>query len=375
MIALAAALLLFIGTQADPTPGNPGGIFSVRLDSDTGQFTSPTLAASTLRPGFLALHPGGRILYATTDTRGFQGPSTQAPSVFGIEAETGLLHALPSQLDGGSPLTCASVSAEGNALFAASYREGGIFSFPIDKEGNPGPPVTAITNTAVAGIDHGTTHPHCAIVSPDNRHLYVCDLGRDRIYCYLIASSRPVLTPATTPFIATAEGTGPRHGVISSDGDFLYVIGERDSSISVFKRDPASGALTQLQKVPTLPDGFDGKNATAEIRIHPNERFVYGSNRGHDSIALFARNASTGLLTPVETVPCGGKHPRNFALSPDGAWLVCANRDSDNLVAFRVDDITGRLSQVGEPASVPKPTYVLFASGSMARMTGDDRKK
>jgi len=186
----------------------------------------------------------------------------------------------------------------------------------------------------------------------------VCDLGLDQIVRYRLDAATGGLTPAGST--ATTPGAGPRHAKFSDDGRFLHVINELDATIAVHAVEPATGALTLLQRVPTLPADFTGPNTTAEIRLHPNGRFVYGSNRGHDSLAVFAREPATGRLTPVELVPSGGGHPRNFALSPDGAWLVCANRDSDNLVVFRVDAATGRLTPTGQGATVPQAVCVLF---------------
>jgi 6-phosphogluconolactonase len=201
-------------------------------------------------------------------------------------------------------------------------------------------------------------HPHSVTFSPDGHFAYVCDLGLDKIFCYRLDAS--ALVPAGE--FATAPGAGPRHSKFSADGKFFYVLNELDGTIATYACDPATGALTAKQAVPTLPEGFTGNNTCAEIRLHPNGRFVYGSNRGHDSIAVFARNPADGTLKRIEIVPSGGGHPRNFALSLDGAWLVCANRDSNNLVVFKVDPVTGRLTATGHTAKVPQAVCVLFCN-------------
>ena len=196
--------------------------------------------------------------------------------------------------------------------------------------------------------------------SPDNRLVIVCDLGLDKIFTYALDPAAAKLTPANPPFVVTAPGAGPRHFKFGPDGKHAYAINEMGGTITAYDYDATRGALTTRQTVPTLPADFNGENTCAEIRVHPNGKFLYGSNRGHDSIAVFAINAATGLLTPVEIVLSGGKTPRNFALSPDGAWLVCAHQDSNNLTVFRVDPGTGRLTPTASTANVPACVCVLF---------------
>jgi 6-phosphogluconolactonase len=186
-------------------------------------------------------------------------------------------------------------------------------------------------------------------------------LGLDKIVCYRTDPAAATLAPADPPAVASAPGAGPRHSVFSPEGRFFYVINELNATIALYRCDPATGALTPGPTVSTLPAGFHGPNASAEIQLHPNGRFLYGSNRGNDSLAVFARDSASGILTPVEIVPCGGRHPRHFALSPDGNWLVCANRDTDDLVVFKVDANTGRLTPTGRTARVPLPVCVIFA--------------
>jgi 6-phosphogluconolactonase len=190
-----------------------------------------------------------------------------------------------------------------------------------------------------------------------------CDLGVDKIFSYALDPAAAKLTPANPPFVATEPGAGPRHFKFGADGRHAYAINELSCTVSAYDYTAANGALTPRQSLSTLPAGYDnssGKNTCAEVRIHPNGKFLYGSNRGHDSLAVFAIDAKSGLLTPVEIVPSGGKVPRNFALSPDGKWLVCAHQDSNNLTVFRVDPTTGRLTRTKHEAAVPMCVCVLF---------------
>jgi 6-phosphogluconolactonase len=210
-------------------------------------------------------------------------------------------------------------------------------------------------------IEEASPHVHSVTLSPDGRFVVVCDLGLDRICSYRVDAATSTLTPANPPAVATPPGSGPRHSVFGADGRHLYAVTEMGSTVLAFAYDTASGALTLQQALPTLPPDFKGSSTGAEIRLHPNGRFLYTSNRGHDSIAVFGVDPANGKLTPVAITPCGGKNPRNFALSPDGAWLVSANQNSNSLAVFRVDPATGRLTPTGQTAAVPLPVCVLFA--------------
>jgi 6-phosphogluconolactonase len=361
---LTTALLIFVGTSSNTKDANRG-IYAVRLDPATGAFTEAALAAETPNPGFLALHPNGRFVYACGEA-GLLTPKMTAGAVnaYAYDAATGRLTLLNQQPTGGSPVTHLVVDSTGHALMSASYHGGQVAAFPLDADGRIGPRTAWVLTAGKPGPNtarQDRPHPHSVTLSPDNRHLYVCDLGLDRIFCYRLEAEHATLTPAGE--FPTTPGAGPRHSKFSADGKFFYAIHELGSAITVYACDPATGALTPIQIVPTLPDGFTGENTCAEIRLYPSGRFVYGSNRGHDSIAVFARDSARGTLTRIEIVPCGGRHPRNFALSPDGAWLVCANRDSNNLVSFRIDPATGRLTRASEVKGIPSPTCVLFAPG------------
>ena len=351
----AASQLIFVGTYT-PKDSTSRGIYAVRLDSATGELSAPVLAAETPNPTFLALNPNGRFLYTLGDS-GAGG----AAVAFSLDPTTAKLSPLNLQPTGGGSLAHVGIDATGGTLVTVSYNGGQITSFPVGADGKVGPRKSAFTSTGPLGPNSARQerpHPHSVTYSPDNRFAYVCDLGRDKIICYRLNAATAELTPVSE--FASAPGAGPRHSKFSADGKFFYVINELAGTIAIYGCEPATGALTARQSVSTLPDGFTGANTTAEIRLHPNGRFVYGSNRGHDSLAVFARNPADGTLTRIEIVPSGGGHPRNFNLSPDGAWLVCANRDSDNLVVFKVDATTGRLTATGHTATVPRAVCVLF---------------
>jgi 6-phosphogluconolactonase len=342
----------FIGTY---TKGGSRGIYTAKLDSLTGALSDPTLAAETSNPSFLALSPRRDFLYAVHD-------SPALAVGFAVGSGSKLTPLAKSAPVGTSSAPChIAADATGQSLVVTHYGDGYVGSIPLRSDGTVGEPT--IIRHQGRGTDperQSSAHAHSVTLSPDNRFALVCDLGLDKIFTYSLDSSAAKLTPAHPPFIATAPGAGPRHSAFSPDGRHVYVLNEMGGTISAYAYDTTHGALSHLGTQPTLPAGFQELNTTAEVRVHPNGRFVYGSNRGHDSIAVFARDLVTGLLAPVDIVPSGGKHPRNFALSPDGAWLVCANMHSDNLVVFRVDPATGRLTPVGQPVHAPMPACILF---------------
>jgi len=361
-MAQASLLTLFIGASSN-TPGSARGIHCVRLDPATGALHEPSLAVASPNPGFLALHPNGRLLYASGEAgRISEKVAAGAVNAYTIDARAGRLALLGQQPTGGLSVTHLAVDATGRALLTASYHGGQVAAFPLDREGRPGACSASIQHNGPLGPNRARQdkpHPHCVTLSPDNRFVQVCDLGLDLIVAYGLELADATLSAAG--LCPAAPGSGPRHSKFSPDGQYLYVISELGSTIVVHRHDPATGMLRPQQTASTLPGGFSGENICAEIQLHPNGRFVYGANRGHDSLAVFARDLDEGSLDLVEIVPCGGQHPRHFALSPDGSWLVCANRDTNSLTVFKVDADTGQLTPTPHRAEVPTPTCVLFA--------------
>ncbi len=360
LIAFAHALpafamnshLIFLGTY---TRDGSHGIYAVRLDGATGSLSKPTLAAESPNPAWITFSPDKKFLYAINES--------QAQAVgFAVDAANAKLTPLPAAPSpAAQPPAHLAVDATGRTLIAANYREGYVASMAIHADGTLGAPM-AIKHTGKGPnpTRQDQPHVHSVTISPDNRFAIICDLGLDKIYTYALDPAAAKLTPANPPFVATAPGAGPQHFKFGPDGRRAYAINEMGGTIAAYDYAAATGALTPRQTVPTLPADFEDENTTAEIRIHPNGKFLYGSNRGHDSLAVFAIHPGTGLLTPVEIVASGGKTPRNFALSPDGAWLVCAHQDSGNLTVFRVDAATGRLTRLPGEAAVPLCVCVLF---------------
>lgn len=344
---------LFIGTYGR-TAG--AGIYRVTFDPDDGQLSEPTRIVDLARPSFICYSPDNRFLYAIS-----HGDDTIV--AFAVDGAIGRLDEINRQPLGVSGSCYVGTDATGRTLVAISYGDGAVVAFPIGPDGRLGRR-SAIFRHQGNG-PHPTRqdkpHAHSATFSPDNRFVYVCDLGADRIVTYrLLEAEAGQLEPIPDSDGVAPAGAGPRHSKVTNDGRFLYVLNELAGSVSVFSREPASGALTLTETISSLRPGFTGKNGSSEIRLHPAGRFLYAANRGPDDIAVFERDPAGGRLKPIQHIPSGGGHPRNFAVSPDGAWLVCANRDDNNLVVFAIEEATGALQPTGETVTVPEPVCVLF---------------
>jgi len=349
---MASSHLIYLGTY---TRSTSKGIYAVRLDDDTGKLSEPVLAAEIANPSWIAFSPDRKFLYT------LHGSKHQATG-FSVDAASGKLTALPSspapQAQGPSHL---AVDATGRVVLTANYNEGYVTAIPVRTDGTLGT-ATSIQHTgkSVNPTRQDKPHAHSVTPSPDNRFVIVCDLGLDKIFSYALDPATAKLAPGPVPFVASEPGAGPRHFKFGKDGRHGYAITEMGGTIEVFDYDAAQGALTRKQAISTLPADFKDLKWNAEVRVHPNGRFVYGSNRTHDSIAVFAVAPETGKLTLVEITPSGGKTPRNFELSPNGKWLVCGHQDSDFVTVFRVDAATGKLTRTEHSAKVPMCVCVLF---------------
>jgi 6-phosphogluconolactonase len=340
---------LYIGTY---TSGASKGIYLCRLNSSTGALTPPELAAEAPDPSFLAIHSADvSKLYAVNEVD-FDGNG--ALSAFAIDGASGKLSFLNRTSSCGSGPCHLSVDATGGCLLAANFGSGSIVAYRILNDGSLG--------EAATKIQHAGEHPHAHWIgaSPSNTFVFVCDLGLDKVLGYRFEAGSGRLVPNVPPFSATKPGAGPRHLAFHPNGRFAYLINEFDSTITAFAYDARRGALGEIHTEATLPAGCTGRSSGAGIEMHPSGKFVYGSNRGHDSIVTFSIDESSGRLTLVGHQPTLGRTPRGFAVDPTGQWLVAANQDSDNLVVFRIDTATGRLSPTGHQLEVGAPACVRF---------------
>jgi 6-phosphogluconolactonase len=351
--------LVYIGTY---TEGKSRGIYAARFDTAAGTLSTPELAAETKNPTFLALHPNGRWLYAVGEINNFGGTRAGAVSGFSIEQKTGKLTLLNQQQSGGGGPCHVAVDRTGKCVLVANYGSGSVAALPLKADGKLGEPSTTIQHQGSSVNPQRQAGPHAHFITPDpaNRFALACDLGLDKVLLYRLDAVRGGLTPNAPPWAKVKPGSGPRHLAFHPNGRWVYLINEIASTLAVLAYDAEQGAMQELQTLSTLPDDFKGENICAEVQVHPSGKFVYGSNRGHDSITVFAVNSKTGKLSFVERQSTQGKTPRHFALDPSGRWLLAENQDSNTIVVFRVDAKTGRLTATGQKMEVGAPVCVVF---------------
>jgi 6-phosphogluconolactonase len=353
--------IFYVGTYTEDGSKSKG-IYAYRFDADSGQITSLGLAAETTDPSFVALHPNGHFLYAVTKLENYKGPNSGGVSAFSIDRSDGkltLLNEVPSR---GADSCYLTVDKTGRYVLVANYTGGSVAVFPVLADGKLGEASAFVQHTG-----HGTNperqekaHPHSIDLSLDNRLAVVDDLGLDELFVYKFDSAKGSLTPNDPPFVKLDAGAGPRHFARHPSGKFAYVISEMQSTVTIFSNDEKTGTLHSLQIISTLPKDFSGHNDAAEIQMHPSGKFLYASNRGSDTIALFAIDPGKGTLTPVEYTPTQGKIPRSFEIDPTGKFLFAENHKSDNIVVFRIDEKTGHLTATGQVLDVGSPVCLKF---------------
>jgi 6-phosphogluconolactonase len=359
--APANKYLVYVGTYTEGGSESKG-IYAYRFDAGNGEIQSIGLAAKTVNPSFLAVHPNRRFLYAVNEVGNYGGQKSGAVSAFAIDAATGKLTFLNQVASHGADPCYITVDKSGKYVLVANYTGGSVAVFPVRDDGRLGE-----TSAFVQHSGHGPNpqrqegpHAHSIDLSPDNRFAIVDDLGLDESLIYKFDSSRGTLTANDPSFVKEDAGAGPRHFALRPDGKFAYVISEMGSTVTAFSFDGAEGVLHSLQTVSTLPKDFKGTNNAAEIEVDPKGKFLYASNRGDDSIAVFAIDADKGTLTPVERVSTKGSSPRNFEIAPNGRLLFAADEKSDEIVVFRVNLQTGRLTPTGKVLELSQPVCVRF---------------
>ena len=352
--AQGGAVALYIGTYTD---GTSKGIYRAVFDPATGQLTTPMLAVEAVNPSFLARHPARPVLYAVSETS--SGPGKAGAVVaFAIRAD-GSLEKINEQSSGGSDPCYVSVTKSGSHLLVANYG-GSVASFPIRADGGLEPAASVIRHegSSVTARQKGP-HAHSIVPAPAGRFAVAADLGIDRVLVYELNGQSGKLAAAAPQPAPSRPGAGPRHVAFHPAGDALYAINELVSNISTYAWDGARGTLTERAVASTLPDGFTGTNTTAEVAVHPGGAFVYGSNRGHDSIAVFRVNADR-TLTRTSVAATGGQGPRHFSIDPSGRYLLAANQRSNSISVFRIDQVTGALSDSGARIAIGSPVCLRF---------------
>jgi 6-phosphogluconolactonase len=350
--------LAFVGTYTEKT--NSKGIYVFDFDSATGTLSARGVAAESPNPSWVTVHPNGKYVYAANEAG-----KKSTITAFTVDGKTGKLTQLNQVSALGNDPCHLSLDKTGKYLFAANYSSGNVAVFPILADGKLGEHTAAVKNAGATGPNQERQegpHAHCVQPSPDNRFVFVSDLGLDAILSYRFDAAKGTLTPNDPPFTKLAPGAGPRHAAFSQDGKFFYVVSELNSTVTAFSYDPAKGTFHELQALSTLPKDFHGRNDDAEVTVHPSGKWVFASNRGHDTIAVFKVDPASGKLTAAGEYPTGGKEPRHFALDPSGNFLLAENQNTNSIAVLRVDLATGALTQVSK-ADVASPVCLAFYPG------------
>lgn len=352
---------VLIGTY---TSGASQGIYACEFDPITGQLSAPQLAAAAKNAAFLALHPRGRFVYAVSEMSDASGKTGGAVAAWARDAATGQLTPLNQQASGGAGPCHVSVDQSGQCALVANYGSGSLAALPIRPDGSLGEAVSVIQHHG-SGVNtnrQAGPHAHQIVTDPANRFALVCDLGLDKVFVYRLDPARATLTPNEPPFASVAPGSGPRHLVFHPQGKFVFVLNEMAATITVFQWDSATGRLTEVETVATLPADFSGANSAAELALHPSGKFLFASNRGHDSVTVLSVDAATGRLKVLQRQSAQGKAPRFIGLDPTGRWLFAANQTSGNIVSFPFDPATGKLGAATANRPAPIPVCLLFPS-------------
>lgn len=353
--AAAADPLVFISAFE---PAGKAAVHAYRLDLNSGALELLERTTDVEHPFFLALSPDGKRLYSI-HAKQFSGKEDEFVAAYELIGRTGKLKLLNRQSARGTAACYLDVDATGKTVLVANYTSGSVASLPIAADGSLGPAASFFQHvgSSVNPDRQKEPHAHCFVVSPDNRFAYAADLGLDQILAYKLDPAAGKIAPAAQPFVRTPPGAGPRHLTFHPKLPQMYVINELLNSITRFDYLPESGMLIERQTLSTLPSDFTGVSYCADLKITPDGRFLYGTNRGHDSLAVY-RLDDAGAMTLVEIVPSLGKGPQNLLIAPGGRLLLCANMPGQNVAVFRIDATTGKLTSVGAPVEMPTPSCI-----------------
>jgi 6-phosphogluconolactonase len=351
--------ILYVGTY---TEKGSKGIYAFRYDAASSELTSLGVGAETNSPSFLAIDPTRRFLYAVNEISNYKGAKSGGVSAFSIDHKTGKLTFLNEVPSGGADPCYIEFDKTGKYVLVANYTGGSVAVFPVQADGHVGEASAFVQHTGTGPNPERQEGPHAHWIetTPDNRFAISVDLGLDELSVYRFDAKKGTLTPNDPPFAKLDPGAGPRHLAFQPDGKFAYVVNEIQSTVTSYSYDSKKGALQKLKSVSTIPKDFTSKNETAEIQVHPNGKFLFASNRGHDSIAVFSINANTGSLSLTEDVATQGKAPRHFTIDPTGKLLFVANEESNTIVVFKIDASSGKLTPTGLTYKVPSPVCLKF---------------
>lgn len=364
----SADYLIYFGTSTRGEAGSKG-IYVSQYASSTGEFSAPELAAEAVNPSWVTIHPNGEFLYAVGETYGDAAADAGAVSAFRINRPDGTLTLLNTVSSMGKGPCHLAIDRTAKMLAVANYGGGSVASYPVNADGTLGEAATFHQHESTGPDPRRPDRPrqprgHSVDFSADNRFLVSCDLGLDEIFVYPVDPAAATFDIAAAKRTKVADGAGPRHFAFHPSAKFGYVINELGSTITAFTYDAQAGALSEVQTVSTLPEDFTGRNSTAEIVVHPSGKYVYGSNRGHNSIAAFAIDEATGQLTLIEREPTLGEIPRNFAIDPTAAYVLAGNQNTGNVVQFGIAD-DGSLTPTGRTMPAPAPICIQFVKADL----------
>lgn len=345
---------VYVGTY---TSGESEGIYVYRMDSDTGALEYSSKVTGVENPSFLDIHPSGRYLYSVNEIGEYEGKASGAVTAFYIHQSTGEISFLNQRATGGGAPCHVSVDATGKYLLVANYGGGSAAALPIGKDGRLGEASDFVQHKG-SSVNEGrqtAPHAHSIVIDANNGYALVPDLGLDKILIYQLDLENGGLIPNSQPWVRVHPGAGPRHLDFHPNREYAYVINELDSTFTAFRYDDRSGTLTEIQTISTLPEDFDGRSHCADVHVHPSGKFLYGSNRGHDSIVICSIDSETGMLDYMSCESTQGQTPRNFCLNPAGTFLLAANQQTNSIVTFTVNPDTGELTETGHVVEVPTP--------------------
>lgn len=350
--------LVFISAFA---AGDEGAIHAYQLDVASGKLRSLAKTTDVEHPFFLAVSPDNRFLYSIHAPGQFGGENDEQVTAFALEGRSGKLKLLNRQSARGTAACYLDVDATGKTVLVANYTTGSVAALPVQEDGSLGPAAAFVQHegSSVNPDRQDGPHAHCIVLSPDNRFALSADLGLDQVLVYQVDPSSAQLKPHQPPFATTRKGAGPRHLTFHPNGRHVYVINELENSVTHFNYDVASGSLTEQKTISTLPEDFDGTSYCADVKITPDGRYLYGTNRGHDSIASY-RIRDDGSLEKIAIEPSLGKGPQNLAITSGGELLLCANMPGSNVAVFRIDAASGRLHSVRDPLKMPSPSCIMI---------------
>jgi 6-phosphogluconolactonase len=352
--------LIYVGTYTGKTSK---GIYLFEMDKNTGKLTERGLVAETPNPTFLAIHPNKKFLYAVSEIGNFGGKSAGAVAAFAIDPKDNSLKLLNKQSSGGSGPCHVSMDKAGKNVFVANYGGGSVAMLPVKDDGSLGEATSFIQHTG-SSVNPGRQkepHAHSINLDPAGKYAFAADLGTDMVYVYKVDPANGTLTKNAPAGAKLAPGSGPRHFAFHPNGKHAFVINELLLTLTSFNYDPDSGTLNEIETISTLPDNTTNKGfSTAEVVVHPSGKWVLGSNRTHDSIAVFAFDEAKGSLTRVGNYGDTVKVPRNFVIDPTGNFVLVGNQAGDSITVFRMNQQTGELTRVGDPTPCPTPVCLRF---------------